>query len=477
MKKVLLIIFLLGNFTFAEEMVTVNNVNYPLTTSVQLEVNGEKVQLEEPPYIVNGRTIVPIKFLMDILGYEVTWDEATQKVRCLRGSHTIEMQINKPEILIDGVVYMSDMVPVIINNRTYVPLAVIARGTGAEVTWDPDESLVRIEQKLEHFNLYYGKSSYQNYQIYNPDNTNITYAWSQVMIKDDEVFLNTSSINNNTMFIPSGYEMVMNDEKKYLNIYADKNFDIIFGQKVSLINEIKSLLLFPEENQPSFDGVVMDFENIPSAFYDDYVFFLKDLKASLKTSKQVSVALQPRDYDYKSIVDTVDYMILMLHDYETKEKSIISLSDGFVNQPITPIASVEEDLLNATKELSVHQKSKVLLQLNLSVVQWQGDNQFQMTRFTPDYNKLMERFNKLDSNNFKYSTLYENPYVVYQDENHKLNTIWYENESSLLAKINLAIKYNLGGISLWHLGNIPSMVTTDYEMNIWELIQEKLLAP
>lgn len=477
MKKILLIFLMLSSFAMAEEVVTINDVEYTLNDDVTIQVNGEMVTLEEPPYIVNNRTVVPIRFLMDILGYEVKWDGETQKVTCLRGDHTIEMTINQPEIVIDGVTYISDMVPIIINQRTYVPLAVITRGTGAEVTWDGANKLVKVEQKIEYMNLFYGKSSYTNYQSYQPIDLPIAYAWSQVMVKEGMVYLNTSSVDQNTMYIPTGYEMVMENQDKYLNIYADKNYDLIFSQKTALISDIKSLLFFPESDQPTFDGVVIDFENIPVDYYDDLVLFLKDLRIAFNETKSLQVALQPRAFDYKAISEHVDYMILMLHDYESKDDTIISLSDGYVEQPISPIQNVEADLIAAISDLSVHEKTKVLLQLNLAVVQWQGENQFQMNRYTPNYNLLLDRFEKLTEENFKYHDYYQNPYVVYQDENNRLNTIWYENEKSILARLNLVRKYNIGGISLWHLGNLPEVETDAYDMNIWNLLQEKLLMP
>ncbi|MCD6107236.1 MAG: copper amine oxidase N-terminal domain-containing protein, partial [Caldisericaceae bacterium] len=43
-------------------------------------VSGKKVLLDSPPLIVKGRTMVPLRFIAETLGAEVTWDEATKSI-------------------------------------------------------------------------------------------------------------------------------------------------------------------------------------------------------------------------------------------------------------------------------------------------------------------------------------------------------------------------------------------------------------
>ncbi|HOJ16333.1 MAG TPA: copper amine oxidase N-terminal domain-containing protein, partial [Caldisericia bacterium] len=43
-------------------------------------VDGKKLLLDAPPVIKNGRTFVPLRFISEAFGAEVSWDEATRTV-------------------------------------------------------------------------------------------------------------------------------------------------------------------------------------------------------------------------------------------------------------------------------------------------------------------------------------------------------------------------------------------------------------
>lgn len=472
MKKLFLILILLSSsFSMAEGHVDINGQSFPLEGNISITINGEKRVFDQSPYIINGRTVVPLKFLMDELGYAVAWESDKATVTARRNTKTITLQIGNPEMTILGETYTSDMAPLIINDRTYVPLAIIARATGASVQWIGETQTVAVKEKLEHVNLYYGRSSYDNYQTYDIANRfdEMSYAWSRIDVADGKVVLNTSSKYENLMYIPEGFDLVTAHQVKLLNIYAASDYDYIFSQQSDLMTSIRQLLIMPEADMPTFDGVVINFEGLPASDYEQFYTFLEELKATIG-QKQLAVALQPREFDYLRLIDTTDTMILMLHDYESKDEQIISLSDGYVSQPLTPMQRVEEDLNRAIATMDVHQKSKVLLQINLSVVQWQGSNQFQMNRFTPSYDKLINRLGQLEASQFYYHDVFKNPYVVYTDENQKLNTIWYENAQSLAAKIKLVLDHDLGGISIWQLGNLPAEQTDEYDLNLLDEI-------
>lgn len=48
--------------------------------NIKLIVNGAVVQCDVPPQIINGRVMVPVRFVADALGAEVEWNSATQSV-------------------------------------------------------------------------------------------------------------------------------------------------------------------------------------------------------------------------------------------------------------------------------------------------------------------------------------------------------------------------------------------------------------
>jgi hypothetical protein len=57
--------------------------------------------MEQPPVIVQGRTLVPLRAIMESIGAEVKWDEATRTVTVLREGHTVTLQVASNRAQVD----------------------------------------------------------------------------------------------------------------------------------------------------------------------------------------------------------------------------------------------------------------------------------------------------------------------------------------------------------------------------------------
>ncbi|MCH4887585.1 hypothetical protein EZV73_08375 [Acidaminobacter sp. JC074] len=445
---------------------------------IHIEVNGEEKVFEQAPLIVEDRTMVPIKFLLDTLGYKVEWLEETRQVKMNRGSNEILLTIGEHDITLNGQAYYSDVIPQIINDRTYVPVAVLAKIIGSDVLWNGETRTVSINEKLDYINVYYGSGSYNNFNEIKQDLDKVdqvSYAWAQLQIDNGQAILNTTSVNNNKMFYPTGHELVTDIEgHKLLNIYSNGPYDQVFTNTQGLIQSIKTKIASPASDEPEFDGVVLDFEGMSSENFGDYIIFVEQLREALPYIS-IDVALQPRDYAYEDMLPLVDHMILMLHDYESKLDVVVNLNQSYVNQETASIEDIKEDLDKILENIPTWQRDKILLQFNLAVVQWQGNTIYEVTRYTPDYEKLIERMKLIDNKDFFFKETAQLPYVHYQADG-LVNTIWYENESSLQAKLKLIYDYDLGGLSLWQIGNLPSQTFSEeketYNLRIWEKIIE-----
>lgn len=82
------------------------------------------------------RTMVPVRVLAESFGAEVTFDEEAQTVTIVDGDTTIVMTVGSTEYTINGeAAEAMDTAPVIgSDNRTYVPVRFVAEGLGYEVT-------------------------------------------------------------------------------------------------------------------------------------------------------------------------------------------------------------------------------------------------------------------------------------------------------------------------------------------------------
>jgi len=110
-------------------------------------VNGQEMEIDQPPVIIGRSTMVPIRFIIEAMDGQVEWDAAANKVTLIRGKQFIEMWINEPEINFNGKKATAPEAPTALNSRTLVPLRILSEQLGWEVYWDNDTQSVRMVGK------------------------------------------------------------------------------------------------------------------------------------------------------------------------------------------------------------------------------------------------------------------------------------------------------------------------------------------
>lgn len=120
---------------FVAERVKIGAENVTLFIgSTNYVVDGQPKVSDLAPFIQDNRTFVPVRVVAEALGAEVEWDEATQTVTIAREDLTATLTIGSNEItLSDGTVVVSDVAPFIKEGRTVLPFRVIGEIFGAEV--------------------------------------------------------------------------------------------------------------------------------------------------------------------------------------------------------------------------------------------------------------------------------------------------------------------------------------------------------
>lgn len=118
---------------------------------IKLWINGSYVQTDTSPLIQNNRTLVPLRVISENLGLQVEWDAETKSVmtyKLIDGRPDFkesllltigDKQVPKPaeEAADTGSLYYElEAPPVIINNRTMVPIRFIAEAYKMPVDWD-----------------------------------------------------------------------------------------------------------------------------------------------------------------------------------------------------------------------------------------------------------------------------------------------------------------------------------------------------
>lgn len=101
-----------------------------------IEYNGKIVKSDVAPYIQNDRTMVPIRFISETLGYKVTWDNDKRQVGISGKDTEISLKIDSTKAEVNGKELNLDAPASIKKDRTFVPLRFVAENLKAEVKWD-----------------------------------------------------------------------------------------------------------------------------------------------------------------------------------------------------------------------------------------------------------------------------------------------------------------------------------------------------
>ena len=113
-----------------------------------MTVNGETQEIDPGmgtvPVIVNDRTLLPVRAAVETLGGEVSWNGDTRTAALSYDGNTIELTIDSPTAYLNGAAQTLDTTPVIINDRTMLPIRFIAESFGFDVEWDQSTQTVTI---------------------------------------------------------------------------------------------------------------------------------------------------------------------------------------------------------------------------------------------------------------------------------------------------------------------------------------------
>ncbi len=114
-------------------------------------VNETAKILDSPPVIIPkwNRTVVPIRAIVEALGGTVSWDPVQRMVTINLGDNMINLWIGKPQAMVNGVMKWiddsnHDVKPIIINDRTMLPLRFVAENLGCKVDWNGTTRTITI---------------------------------------------------------------------------------------------------------------------------------------------------------------------------------------------------------------------------------------------------------------------------------------------------------------------------------------------
>lgn len=385
------------------------------------------------------------------------------------------------------------------TTRTFRPDAMIKKEEAYTIIYNVYKAYY---SKLDTLHSYYAINSYP--QLSFADHLDsLSFGWSRLELSADKsnVVLNMSRSNSNEYGVPTGYATAINATEsmpltRQLMVFVKEEYvyDANIQKNVTLaeallsnptwrdsvLNSIMDALLKNDYKIP-FDGVVIDIEGLKGeSNAQNLNVFIKMLSEKLKSNNlSLYVAVHPvglnqtdyyDGYDYKTIGEYSDYVILMAHDYYSKRLTQTEMTAGYTVTPLTPINEIFYALANITNsKTGVQDSRKILFQFSMDAVQWklQENKVIHSKPFNPLYGSILSRINEGAMK--YYSANLQSPYITFDDHTDgTYNVVWYENAQSITAKLDMAKLFKLGGVSIWRLGTIPNYDSQD--LQIWETI-------
>ena len=402
----------------------------------------------------------------------------------------------------------------IINGRSGTIFDPTAKATKQEAA----AMLIRMynnnNHKLDTLNAFYAIDSYKQVDKVSSFDS-ISYGWSRLDYNETSGMVEMTTAKKtggHPFYVPADFQLAVNGADangvaKYLMIFGSNEDKVtVNGAAVGIVSQLLSsdasmqklisniIETVSNPNSPyysaQFDGVVVDFEALRDNGTDkqNFIKLLTALDDQLEqNNKKLVVAINPpaeagrqyyNGYDFASIGQLSDYVILMAHDYDTKQIKDFEMPLFKGETPLAPIKEIYTALKNVMNGGAGVPKEKLLLQISFSTAQWQFKDGAVINKspYTPDYGKVISRMK--DANTavkaMNFADLYKSPYFSFETEGIR-NTIWYEDERSVNAKIQMAKMFGIKGLSFWRLGTIPDYAGTEndaYNLDIWSVISE-----
>jgi len=119
---------------------------------ISVTIDGIAVNFEgQPPIVIDGRTLVPVRGVFEHLGFDVDWQQDAMTATLTSDSHIVVITIGHNTFTTNGKIHELDVPAQIIGGRTLLPIRAAVESVGFNVDWRQDNPAVIISTPLLNF--------------------------------------------------------------------------------------------------------------------------------------------------------------------------------------------------------------------------------------------------------------------------------------------------------------------------------------
>lgn len=176
--------------------ITAGLMSVSYAQDIRVIVDGDTLQFaDQKPVIQDGRTLVPLRSVFEAIGASVDWNATTRTITAKKRFDVVNLEIDSKDLYKNGVKVTEMTLPAqILNGRTMVPARYVAEAFNGAVKWDSAEQLVTVEtlQHTHQINDVYGVESIKNEEG-TKSAVNIKYSYP--IIKNENQNIEIDTIN------------------------------------------------------------------------------------------------------------------------------------------------------------------------------------------------------------------------------------------------------------------------------------------
>ena len=326
--------------------------------SITIQLDGYPLPLQPEPMQYKGRTLVPFRLLADALGIQVEWQAATSTVIATSAGLDMRLQVGNSTALVNGQPVPLDAEPMLLDNRTFIPLRFFSEHAGAKVGWDEATHTVSMQspQRDMQAMVFYGLGSYDK-RSYLPKFDQTAFTWS---ILDAQGRFSTTQ--SEYSWPQAGADELLGEVKQaevgtsLMVFSANQKGEItqLLGDEKLQDAFIRDLTAKLAEQQ--LDSATFDLESLGPDAKQAYAAFVQRAATALHAAgKKLQVVVHPlngaslyQGYDYKALGAAADSLYVMAYSYVNDK------------QP-QPLAKVDEALRLALEQV---EPAKLMLGIN-----------------------------------------------------------------------------------------------------------------
>lgn len=339
-------------------------------SKISIMLDGYPLPFPVQPAMMDGTTMVPFRAISEALGITVKWDQASQSITATKtqGSATkqVVLKMGSRNATVDGQTVQLTAAPQTVRGSTMIPLGFFGQQFGATVNWNQGTRTVSITSPREAMYTvgFYALSSFdQKSKI--PNFNAVAFGWSR--------------IDTNGQFTTTGKEYkwpqaagavtpesILQEADSqgtspYLMVYSvDGNHELTKVLENTQLQEQTISQIVSTATDKQFKGITLDLEGLgwsgdKAKARSDYNAFIKKLSAKAhQAGLKLTVVLHPLNssytgYDYKTLGNLADDLIIMAYDYGQKSTP-------------EPLDKVDEAIKLALKETS---RDKLILGISM----------------------------------------------------------------------------------------------------------------